>query len=149
MLSRHLSKNSLKQSGDNKPYVEVWGTGSASREFLYVDDAARGIILATEKYNKPDPVNLGAGMEITIRDLVDLIVELTGFSGEILWDSSKPDGQPKRSLDVSRAKKEFGFKATMPFREGLKRTIEWYETHSVKSTRQEGLDSLLNFTISL
>ena len=108
----------------------MWGTGAASREFLYVDDAARGIILATERYNKPDPVNLGAGMEITIRDLVALIQELTDYSGEIRWDTTKPDGQPKRCLDVSRAQKEFGFKAKMPFREGLKRTIEWYETHS-------------------
>ncbi|HRX34484.1 MAG TPA: GDP-L-fucose synthase [Methanoregulaceae archaeon] len=106
--------------------VEVWGTGSASREFLYVDDAARGIVLATERYNKPDPVNLGSGMEITIRDLVALIGELTGFDGEIVWDITKPDGQPRRCLDVSRARKEFGFEAEMGFREGLKRTIEWY-----------------------
>jgi len=106
--------------------VEVWGTGSASREFLYVDDAARGIVLATERYNKPDPVNLGSGMEITIRDLVALIGELTGFDGEIVWDATKPDGQPRRCLDVSRAREEFGFEAEMGFREGLKRTIEWY-----------------------
>jgi len=108
----------------------VWGTGAASREFLYVDDAARGIILATEHYNKPDPVNLGSGMEITIRDLVDLIQELTGFVGKIHWDTSKPDGQPRRSLDVSRAQQEFGFTAKMPFREGLKRAIAWYREHS-------------------
>jgi GDP-L-fucose synthase len=106
--------------------VEVWGTGSASREFLYVDDAARGIVLATERYNKPDPVNLGSGMEITIRDLVALIGELTGFDGEIVWDTTKPDGQPRRCLDVSRAREEFGFEAGMGFREGLQRTIEWY-----------------------
>ena len=106
--------------------VEVWGTGSASREFLYVDDAARGIVLATERYNKPDPVNLGSGMEITIRDLVALIGELTGFAGEIIWDTTKPDGQPRRCLDVSRAREEFGFESEMGFREGLKRTIEWY-----------------------
>jgi len=106
--------------------VEVWGTGSASREFLYVDDAARGIVLATERYNKPDPVNLGSGMEITIRDLVALIGELTGFDGEIVWDATKPDGQPRRCLDVSRAREEFGFESEMGFREGLKRTIEWY-----------------------
>jgi len=117
-----------KQNGD--PFVEVWGTGAASREFLYVDDAAQGLVLAAERYNKPDPVNLGSGMEITIRDLVVLINELTGYRGEIHWDTTKPDGQPKRCLDVSRAKYEFGFEAAMPFREGLKRTIEWYLQHS-------------------
>jgi len=106
--------------------VEVWGTGSASREFLYVDDAARAIMLATEHYNKPDPVNLGSGMEIRIKDLVALIGELTGFSGEIVWDTTKPDGQPRRCLDVSRAREEFGFEAKMGFRDGLERTIEWY-----------------------
>jgi GDP-L-fucose synthase len=116
-----------KQNGD--PFVEVWGTGAASREFLYVEDAARGLVLAAERYNKPDPVNLGSGMEITIRDLVVLINELTGYEGEIHWDTSKPDGQPKRCLDVSRAKREFGFEAAMPFREGLQRTIVWYDEH--------------------
>jgi GDP-L-fucose synthase len=107
--------------------VEVWGTGSASREFLYVDDAARGLVLASERYNKPDPVNLGSGMEITIRDLVTLIKELTGYEGDIRWDTTKPDGQPRRCLDVSRARDEIGFEAKMPFKEGLRRTIEWYE----------------------
>lgn len=116
-----------KQNGD--PYVEVWGTGAASREFLYVDDAARGLVLAAERYNKPDPVNLGSGMEITIRDLVVLINELTGYRGKIHWDTTKPDGQPRRCLDVSRAKREFGFEATMPFREGLKETIRWFLDH--------------------
>jgi len=135
-----LIKKFTDAKRDHSPQVEVWGTGSASREFLYVDDAARGIILATERYNKPDPVNLGAGMEITIRDLVDLIQDLTHYSGEIYWDTSKPDGQPKRSLDVSRAEKEFGFRAAMPFREGLKRTIEWYETHSAQSTHERSSD---------
>jgi GDP-L-fucose synthase len=117
-----------KQKGD--PIVEVWGTGAASREFLYVDDAARGLILAAERYNKPEPVNLGSGMEISIRDLAILIRELTGYTGEIAWDTSKPDGQPRRCLDVSRAKREFGFEARMPFREGLKRTIAWYMQHN-------------------
>ena len=124
-----LIKKFTEAKRENKSCVEVWGTGSASREFLYVEDAARGIVLATEHYNKPDPVNLGAGMEITIRDLVELIQELTGYSGGVHWDTTKPDGQPKRSLDVSRAHIEFGFEATMPFRQGLKRTIEWYEQH--------------------
>ncbi len=114
-----------KKKGD--PVVEVWGTGAASREFLYVDDAARGLILAAERYNKPDPVNLGSGMEISIRDLATLIRDLTGYTGEIRWDTAKPDGQPRRCLDVSRAKREFGFEARMPFREGLKRTIAWYQ----------------------
>ncbi|NLX66503.1 MAG: NAD-dependent epimerase/dehydratase family protein, partial [Bacteroidales bacterium] len=105
-----------------------WGTGAASREFLYVDDAARGIVRAAESYDKPDPVNLGSCMEITIKELVDLIAELTGFEGEIMWDTSKPDGQPRRMLDVSAAEREFGFRATVEFREGLKKTIEWYVT---------------------
>jgi GDP-L-fucose synthase len=132
-----LIKKFTDAKRDHKPFVEVWGTGAASREFLYVDDAARGIILATERYNKPEPVNLGAGMEITIRDLVSLIQELTHYSGYIHWDTSKPDGQPKRSLDVSRAEKEFGFRATMPFREGLRRTIAWYEKHSATGVHEE------------
>jgi GDP-L-fucose synthase len=107
--------------------VEVWGTGAASREFLYVEDAARGIVMAAEKYNKPDPVNLGSGKEISIRDLVEMIARLTGFKGEIKWDTTKPDGQPRRCLDVSRAKREFGFEAKMGFEEGLRRIISWYK----------------------
>ena len=114
---------------DGRNSVEVWGTGSASREFLYVDDASRGIVLAAERYDKPDPVNLGSGMEITIRDLVTTISDITGFKGEIVWDTSKPDGQPKRCLDVSRAREEFGFEAKMTFAEGLKRTVEWYQAN--------------------
>ncbi|SCL76316.1 GDP-L-fucose synthase [Methanoculleus chikugoensis] len=106
--------------------VEVWGTGAASREFLYVDDAAEGIALAAERYDKPDPVNLGAGFEITIRDLATLIADLTGFTGEIVWDTTKPDGQPRRCLDVSRAEREFGFRAKSGFEDGLRTTIEWY-----------------------
>jgi len=108
------------------PTVTVWGSGKPTREFLYVEDAAEGILLAAEKYNKPDPVNLGAGFEISIKDLVDLIVKLTGFRGMITWDSTKPDGQPRRMLDVTKAEKEFGFKAKTKFEEGLKKTIEWY-----------------------
>ncbi len=106
--------------------VTLWGTGSATREFLYVEDAARGIRLAAERYDGPEPVNLGAGFEISIKDLALLIKELTGFGGEIVWDTSKPDGQPRRMLDTSRAREKFGFEARMDFREGLKRTIEWY-----------------------
>ncbi len=107
--------------------VEVWGTGAASREFLYVDDAAEGIALAAERYDKPDPVNLGTGFEITVRDLATLIADLTGFTGEIVWDIAKPDGQPRRCLDVSRAEQEFGFQARTTFKQGLKVTIEWYK----------------------
>ncbi len=112
---------------EGKDEVVVWGTGKPSREFLYVEDAAEGILLAAEKYSKPEPVNLGSGMEITIRDLVSLIAKITGYKGKVIWDTSKPDGQPRRCLDVSRAEQEFGFKARVDFREGLKRTVEWYE----------------------
>jgi GDP-L-fucose synthase len=106
--------------------IVVWGTGKATREFLYVEDAAEAIILAAERYDKGDPVNIGAGMEITIAELVALIAKLTGFKGEIKWDASKPDGQPRRMLDTSKAEKEFGFKAQTNFEEGLKKTIEGY-----------------------
>jgi len=106
--------------------IEVWGTGQASREFLYVDDCARAIVLATEHYEKSDPVNIGAGCEISIKELVRLIAELTGFRGSIRWDSTKPDGQPRRCLDVSRAERAFGFRAQTAFEQGLRCTIEWY-----------------------
>ena len=110
-------------------HIDVWGTGSASREFLYVDDAARGIALATKSYDSPEPVNLGSGMEITIRKLTELICELCGFTGELRWDSTKPDGQPRRCLDVSRARDTFGFTATTDFVDGMKATIDWYRSH--------------------
>ncbi len=109
------------------PEITVWGTGKPTREFLYVEDAAEGILLATEKYNKSEPVNLGAGFEISIKDLVELIAKLTYFKGKIIWDTSKPDGQPRRCLDTSKAEKEFGFTTKIPFEEGLKKTIEWYK----------------------
>ena len=105
-----------------------WGTGNATREFLYVEDCAEAIVLALERYDRPEPVNIGAGFEISIRALAALIVELTGFSGRLVFDPTKPDGQPRRSLDTSRARDEFGFRATTDFREGLRRTIEWYRT---------------------
>jgi GDP-L-fucose synthase len=104
----------------------VWGTGKPSREFLYVEDAAEGVLLAAEKYDKSDPVNLGVGKEITIRELVSLIAELTGYDGKVVWDTSKPDGQPRRCLDTSKARKEFGFVAKTDLVEGLKKTIDWY-----------------------
>ena len=114
-----------KQKKPHEP-VTVWGTGKATREFFYVEDATEAIILATEQYNKSDPVNIGAGFEISIKELVELIMELTGFKGRIIWDTSKPDGQPRRMLDTSKAQKEFGFKAKTSFEHGLKKTIEWY-----------------------
>ena len=107
-------------------YIECWGTGSASREFIYAADAAEGILLATEHFNGPEPVNVGAGFEITIKELVEKIAALTGFKGEIRWDSSRPNGQPRRCLDTSRARKFFGFEAKTPFDEGLKATVDWY-----------------------
>lgn len=106
--------------------VEVWGTGNATREFLYVEDAARAIALAAENFNKPEPVNIGSGMEISIKNLVNLVSSLVGFAGEIRWDASKPDGQPRRLLDVSRAEREFGFRARTDFKTGLQKTIKWY-----------------------
>lgn len=111
---------------ENKNYIDAWGTGKATRDFLYVEDAAEGIILAAEKYNKPEPVNLGSGMEISVKDLAQLICKLMSFNGEVRWDASKPDGQPRRCLDVSKAKKEFGFRASVSFEAGLKKTIQWY-----------------------
>jgi GDP-L-fucose synthase len=112
------------EAGDD--YITCWGSGQVSREFIYAADAAEGIILATERYNGLEPVNIGAGFEITIKDLAKKIVELTGFKGEIKWDPSKPDGQPRRCLNTSRAKELFGFEAETTFDEGLKTTIEWY-----------------------
>jgi GDP-L-fucose synthase len=106
--------------------IVVWGTGRASREFLYVEDCARGIVMAAERYNKSDPVNLGSGMEIKVKELVKLIAQYTGFKGKITWDTSKPDGQPRRSLDTSKAYNEFGFRAKTNFEQGLKNTIQWY-----------------------
>jgi GDP-L-fucose synthase len=110
----------------NKKKVVVWGTGKPSREFLYVDDAAEGILKAAERYNKSDPVNLGAGFEITIKELANLIKKLSGFKGSIVWDKTKPDGQPRRKLNVERAYKEFNFRAKTSFEKGLKNTIDWY-----------------------
>lgn len=115
--------------------IVVWGDGTPTREFLYVADAARGIVMATERYDAPEPVNLGSGMEISIHDLVLQIAELTGFEGVIEWDSGRPNGQPRRCLDTSRAKQTFGFQATTRFDEGLRRTIRWYENHRMEPSR--------------
>jgi GDP-L-fucose synthase len=116
--------------------VEVWGTGSASREFLYVEDAARGIVLATERYDQADAVNLGCGREITIRSLVETICRLMGFTGRVVWDTTKPDGQPRRMLDTSRAAAAFGFTARTDWEEGLARTIEWYREHRASAAER-------------
>jgi GDP-L-fucose synthase len=128
-----LIKKVFDATEQGEDHIVVWGTGQATREFLYVEDAARGIILAAERYDKSEPVNLGAGFEISIKDLAELIVELSGFEGKIVWDTSKPDGQPRRSLDTSRAREEFGFEAQVPFEEGLRKTIEWYREVQIEN----------------
>jgi len=125
-----------KERGDDQ--LVAWGSGRPTREFLYVEDAAEGVVLATERYDGKEPVNLGSAFEISIKDLVDTIARLTGFSGEIVWDRSKPDGQPRRKLDTSRAKEWFGFEARTSFEEGLKRTIEWYKAQVAPVGMGEG-----------
>jgi nucleoside-diphosphate-sugar epimerase len=124
-----LIRKCVEAQDEGADHIVCWGTGSASREFLYVEDAAEGILRATEAMEEPTPINLGAGFEITIKDLVELIVELTGFGGEIRWDTTKPDGQPRRSLDTSRARELLGWEAAVGFREGLERTIAWFREH--------------------
>ncbi|MEW6696511.1 MAG: GDP-L-fucose synthase [Bacillota bacterium] len=121
-----LIKKCVEANKEGRKFIEVWGTGKATREFIYVEDAAEAIILATEKFNKSDPVNIGTGFEISIKDLVVLIAKCTGFNGEIIWDTTKPDGQPRRCLDTSKAYEEFGFKASTTFEEGLQKTVDWY-----------------------
>jgi GDP-L-fucose synthase len=118
----------------NEDEVVLWGTGSPTREFIHVEDAADGILLAAERYNGPDPVNIGSGMEISIRDLADLIAKLTGFRGKFVWDSVKPDGQPRRSLDVTKAERLFGFRARINFEEGIRQTISWYQEVAVANS---------------
>lgn len=128
--SSHVIPALIKKCVDAKAagadHIVVWGDGSPTREFLYVEDAAEGILLAAERYDKSDPVNLGSSFEISIKDLVELIARLTGFEGKIVWDTDKPNGQPRRKLDTSRAEREFGFRSQVSFEEGLRRTIEWY-----------------------
>jgi GDP-L-fucose synthase len=123
-----LIRKCIEAQEKGEKEVIVWGDGSPTREFLFVEDAAEGIVSAAEKYNGSEPVNLGAGREISIKDLADLIVRLTGYTGKIIWDTSKPNGQPRRCLDTSRAEKYFGFRAQVSFEEGLRRTIDWYRT---------------------
>jgi GDP-L-fucose synthase len=122
-----LIRKCLEARDRGDSHIDVWGTGAASREFLYVDDAAQAIVLAAERYDDGDPVNLGVGAEITIRDLVELIARLTRYGGELRWDDTKPDGQPRRALDTTRARERFGFAAGTSFEDGLRRTIDWYE----------------------
>ena len=128
--SSHVIPALIKKIHDaiknKKKYVEVWGDGSPTREFLYVEDAARAIVMATRKYDKPEPVNLGGGIEISIKELVNIIAKTMRYKGEIRWDTTKPNGQPRRSLDSSKAEKEFGFRAKTKFEKGLKQTIQWY-----------------------
>lgn len=127
-----LIKKCLDAKEAGQKEIIVWGTGKPTREYLYVEDAAEGVLLASEKYDEPDPINLGSGFEISIRDLVDLITGLTGFRGEVVWDTSKPDGQPRRLFDNSKAERGFGFRATTGFEEGLRKTIEWYRDQRAK-----------------
>jgi GDP-L-fucose synthase len=122
-----LIKKVVEARDAGRAFIDVWGTGAASREFLYVNDAAEGVAAAAARYDGPDPVNLGSGAEITIRELSELVCELCGFTGELRWDPTKPDGQPRRCLDVSRARERFGWSASTPFRDGLRETVRWYE----------------------
>lgn len=131
-----LIRKCLDAVEERSDEIVLWGDGSPTREFLYVEDAADGIIRATERYDKPDPVNLGSGIEISIRDLAGKIAKMTGFAGRIMWDRTKPNGQPRRCLDVSRAKQEFGFCATTPFEIGLRNTIEWYQSRRVQCSQR-------------
>jgi len=124
-----LIKKAVDAAESGAEAIEVWGTGSASREFLFVNDAAEGIVLAAERYDDAEPVNLGADRELPIRDLVEVIVKLVGFEGEVRWDTTKPDGQPRRAVDAGRARERFGFVAGTPFDEGLRLTLDWYLTH--------------------
>ena len=125
-----LIKKCVDARNKGEKTIEVWGTGKATREFFYVEDAAQAIVAATEKYNKSEPVNIGAGFEISIRDLTELIVELTGYQGKFVWSHNQPDGQPRRMLDTTRAYEEFGFKSATAFKAGLKKTISWYEANN-------------------
>lgn len=126
-----LIRKCIEAKRSNADHITVWGSGKATREFLYVEDAAEGILLAAELYNGSEPVNLGSGMEISIYDLVYLIAQITSYKGRIIWDTTKPDGQPRRCLDTSKAEKLFGFHAKMSFEEGISRTIKWYSIHSI------------------
>ncbi|MGA2159809.1 MAG: GDP-L-fucose synthase [Dehalococcoidia bacterium] len=137
--SSHVIPALIKKCVDaieyGKDKIVLWGSGKPTREFLFVEDAAEAIVLATEKYDKSDPVNIGSGSEISIKDLINIIIELTGYKGAVVWDKTKPDGQPRRQLDVSKAAKEFGFKAKTGLEEGLKKTIAWYLSNRQQLTK--------------
>ena len=124
-----LIRKAVEARDAGRGHIDVWGTGTVSREFLFVRDSAEAIALATEFYNKPEPVNIGSGEEITIKTLAEMICDLAAFTGEIRWDHTKPDGQPRRCLDTTRAEREFKFKSSTPFREGLIETLAWFERH--------------------
>lgn len=124
-----LIRKCVSARRQNQPFIEVWGSGNVSREFLFVEDCAQAILQAAERYDGPDPVNLGTGQEITIRDLVRLIIRLTGYEGDVRWQADRPDGQPRRRLDTIRAWEKFGFRATTPLEEGLRKTVAWYEAN--------------------
>jgi len=136
-----LIRKCVEAKEEGKGFIECWGTGAATREFLYVDDAAQGIVAAAERYDGANPVNIGSGEEVSISDLVALIAELVGFQGEIRWDSTKPDGQPRRRLETTRAKERFDFEARVPLHEGLRRTIDWYLGHR-EEARMSGTTSV-------
>jgi GDP-L-fucose synthase len=127
-----LIKKCVEARDSGAKYIEAWGDGTPTREFLYVKDAARGILLACERYNKSEPVNLGSSFEITIKDLTETVARVTGFKGEIRWDATKPNGQPRRKLDTTKAEREFGFKSTISFEAGLKETVAWYEQNRAR-----------------
>jgi GDP-L-fucose synthase len=127
----HVIPDLIRKMVDSPEEVVLWGDGSPTREFLYVDDCVEGLVLAAERYDAPDPVNLGAGKEISIRDLAGLVASVTGFEGRIAWDTSKPNGQPRRSVDATRARELFGFEAQTPLRDGLERTVAWYRDHAL------------------
>jgi nucleoside-diphosphate-sugar epimerase len=130
-----LVRKCVEAREEGRDRIVVWGDGTPTREFLYVRDAARGIALATERYDDAQPVNIGSGMEISIRELVEKIADLTGFEGQIEWDASQPNGQPRRCLETSRARRLFGFQASTGFEEGLRRTIQWYEARKLSPSR--------------
>lgn len=138
--SSHVIPALIKKCVDaidaGEEYIECWGTGGASREFIYAEDAAEGILLAAEHYNGPEAINIGASREITIKDLAQKIAKLTGFTGEIRWDTSQPDGQPRRCMDTTRAKDEFGFEAKTDFNEGLRNTIEWFKSNRISKLKE-------------
>ncbi len=142
-----LIRKCVEARDAGKPFIDAWGTGNASREFLYVEDCADGIVRAAATYNESEPVNIGTGSEIQIRDLMRLIARLTGFQGEVHWQHDRPDGQPKRRLDVSRAFEKFGFRSQMQLEEGLRRTIEWYESNRTTAAPASEMDQALHDSI--